>query len=111
MQIKSLKFLSIAFMLSLSACSLLQSEPPDETRNWSAQKLYAEHVNASGNENGQNKFQLLVVNKNIVVSVFAKNGLVHHAQACNAKKNANIKRKITRAWTVSRPTSAELPTS
>ena len=42
MQIKSLKFLLIAFMLSLSACSLLQSEPPDETRNWSAQKLYAE---------------------------------------------------------------------
>ena len=42
LQIKSLKFLLIAFMLSLSACSLLQSEPPDETRNWSAQKLYAE---------------------------------------------------------------------
>ena len=42
MQNKSLKFLLIAFILSLSACSLLQSEPEDETRNWSAQKLYAE---------------------------------------------------------------------
>jgi outer membrane protein assembly factor BamD len=42
MQKKSLKILLIAFMLSLSACSLLQTEPIDETRNWSAQKLYAE---------------------------------------------------------------------
>jgi outer membrane protein assembly factor BamD len=62
MQIKSLKFLSIAFMLSLSACSLLQSEPPDETRNWSAQKLYAEareELNAGGYEKSVKYFEKL----------------------------------------------------
>ena len=42
MQKKSLTVLLVAFMLSLSACSLLQTDPVDETRNWSAQKLYAE---------------------------------------------------------------------
>jgi outer membrane protein assembly factor BamD len=62
MQIKSLKFLLIAFMLSLSACSLLQSEPPDETRNWSAQKLYAEardELNAGGYEKSVKYFEKL----------------------------------------------------
>ncbi|RZA13065.1 MAG: outer membrane protein assembly factor BamD [Lysobacteraceae bacterium] len=62
MQIKSLKFLLIAFMLSLSACSLLQSEPPDETRNWSAQKLYAEardELNAGGYEKSIKYFEKL----------------------------------------------------
>ena len=62
MQIKSLKFLLIAFMLSLSACSLLQSEPPDETRNWSAQKLYAEareELNAGGYERSIKYFEKL----------------------------------------------------
>ena len=62
MQIKSLKFLSIAFMLSLSACSLLQSEPPDETRNWSAQKLYAEareELNAGGYDKSVKYFEKL----------------------------------------------------
>jgi outer membrane protein assembly factor BamD len=62
MQIKSLKFLLIAFMLSLSACSLLQSEPPDETRNWSAQKLYAEareEMNAGGYEKAVKYFEKL----------------------------------------------------
>jgi outer membrane protein assembly factor BamD len=62
MQIKSLKFLPIAFMLSLSACSLLQSEPPDETRNWSAQKLYAEareELNAGGYEKSVKYFEKL----------------------------------------------------
>jgi outer membrane protein assembly factor BamD len=62
MQIKSLKFLSIAFMLSLSACSLLQSEPPDETRNWSAQKLYSEareELNAGGYEKSVKYFEKL----------------------------------------------------
>ena len=62
MQIKSLKFLLIAFMLSLSACSLLQSEPPDETRNWSAQKLYAEardELNAGGYDKAVKYFEKL----------------------------------------------------
>jgi outer membrane protein assembly factor BamD len=62
MQKKSLKFLLIAFMLSLSACSLLQSEPPDETRNWSAQKLYAEareELNAGGYEKSIKYFEKL----------------------------------------------------
>src|ERR1700712_4577334 len=62
MQIKSLKFLSVAVMLSLSACSLLQSEPPDETRNWSAQKLYAEardELNAGGYEKSVKYFEKL----------------------------------------------------
>lgn len=42
MQIKFLKFAVIAFSLSLSACSLLQTETVDETKGWSASKLYAE---------------------------------------------------------------------
>ena len=31
-----------ALVLSLSACSILQSESPDETRGWSASRLYSE---------------------------------------------------------------------
>ena len=62
MQKKSLKILLIAFMLSLSACSLLQSDPIDETRNWSAQKLYAEareELNAGGYEKSIKYFEKL----------------------------------------------------
>src|SRR5262249_14155983 len=42
MPTKSLKFIIIAFTLSLFACSLLQMEPIDETKSWSASKLYSE---------------------------------------------------------------------
>ena len=62
MQKKSLKILLIAFMLSLSACSLLQTEPVDETRNWSAQKLYAEareELNGGGYEKSIKYFEKL----------------------------------------------------
>ncbi|MFL6719674.1 MAG: outer membrane protein assembly factor BamD, partial [Burkholderiaceae bacterium] len=62
MQKKSLKILLIAFMLSLSACSLLQIDPIDETRNWSAQKLYAEardELNAGGYEKSIKYFEKL----------------------------------------------------
>jgi len=62
MQKKSLKFLLIAFTLSLSACSLLQTEPIDETRNWSAQKLYGEardELNAGGYEKAVQYFEKL----------------------------------------------------
>lgn len=37
-----LKFILAAIALSLSACSILQSDSSDETRGWSANKLYAE---------------------------------------------------------------------
>jgi outer membrane protein assembly factor BamD len=48
---KYLLKLTIAFVLVLSGCSALQSEPADETRTWSASKLYAEAQDelASGN--------------------------------------------------------------
>ncbi len=62
MQKKSLKILLIAFMLSLSACSLLQTEPVDETRAWSAQKLYGEareELNAGGYEKSIKYFEKL----------------------------------------------------
>jgi outer membrane protein assembly factor BamD len=42
MQKNYFKFLFVAFLLSLSACSVLQSDPIDETKNWSAARLYAE---------------------------------------------------------------------
>ncbi|MDB5840951.1 MAG: outer membrane protein assembly factor BamD [Herminiimonas sp.] len=42
MQKNLLKFILIAFVLALSGCSVLQSEPVDETKNWPASKLYAE---------------------------------------------------------------------
>lgn len=42
MQKKSLKFATIILVMSLSACSLLQTETVDETKTWSASKLYAE---------------------------------------------------------------------
>jgi outer membrane protein assembly factor BamD len=46
-----LKFATIAFALSLSACSILQAPAVDETKNWTAPKLYAEARDelASGN--------------------------------------------------------------
>jgi outer membrane protein assembly factor BamD len=42
MQKNLLKILVLATVFSLSACGVLQNEPPDETRDWSAAKLYAE---------------------------------------------------------------------
>ncbi|MGI4849210.1 MAG: outer membrane protein assembly factor BamD [Janthinobacterium lividum] len=42
MQKNSLKYLLAALVVSLSACGVLQSDPIDETKNWSAPKLYAE---------------------------------------------------------------------
>ncbi len=42
MQNRLFKISAFAFVLSLSACGVLQDEPPDETRTWSAAKLYAE---------------------------------------------------------------------
>lgn len=42
MQIKFLKPIALAFALSLSACGVFQNETSDETRTWSAAKLYAE---------------------------------------------------------------------
>lgn len=42
MQKYSLKFLLVGFVLMLSACGVLTSEPIDETKTWSAPKLYAE---------------------------------------------------------------------
>lgn len=51
MQKKSLKFAAVAVVLSLSACGMLNTEKLDETRSWSASKLYAEAREAltSGN--------------------------------------------------------------
>lgn len=37
-----LKITLVTLVLSLSACSILQSESPDETKDWSAAKLYRE---------------------------------------------------------------------
>jgi len=42
MQKHSKKFAAMALALSLSACSLLQVEQVDETKGWSASKLYSE---------------------------------------------------------------------
>jgi outer membrane protein assembly factor BamD len=42
MQKISLKFATVAFVLSLSACGMLNPEKLDETRSWSASRLYAE---------------------------------------------------------------------
>jgi outer membrane protein assembly factor BamD len=59
---QSLKLLLSAFVLSLSACSLLQTEPIDETRNWSAAKLYTEardELNAGGYEKSVQYFEKL----------------------------------------------------
>jgi outer membrane protein assembly factor BamD len=42
MQKKSLKFATVILALWLSGCSILQTETVDETRTWSASKLYAE---------------------------------------------------------------------
>lgn len=42
MRIHFLKITLAAIVLSLSACSILQSDTVDETRGWSANKLYAE---------------------------------------------------------------------
>jgi outer membrane protein assembly factor BamD len=42
MQKKSLKLAALAFALSLSACGILGSDPVDETKTWSASRLYAE---------------------------------------------------------------------
>ncbi|MDB5763450.1 MAG: outer membrane protein assembly factor BamD [Herminiimonas sp.] len=42
MQKNLLKFTILAFVLSLSACGIFQSEPIDETKTWSANRLYAE---------------------------------------------------------------------
>lgn len=42
MQKKSLNFATLILVMSLSACSLLQTETVDETKTWSASKLYAE---------------------------------------------------------------------
>lgn len=42
MQNRLLKISAFAFALSLSACGVFPDEPPDETRTWSAAKLYAE---------------------------------------------------------------------
>jgi outer membrane protein assembly factor BamD len=42
MQKKLVNLLAIAFALSLSACGTFKNEPADETRGWSAAKLYAE---------------------------------------------------------------------
>lgn len=51
MQKFSVKFLAIVFAMTLSACGVLQNETADETRDWSAAKLYAEARSelASGN--------------------------------------------------------------
>jgi outer membrane protein assembly factor BamD len=42
MQKNSLRCILAALALALSACSVLQSEPPDETKGWSAARLYSE---------------------------------------------------------------------
>jgi outer membrane protein assembly factor BamD len=42
MQKTLLKIVALAIALSLSACSIFQGEPIDETKSWSASKLYAE---------------------------------------------------------------------
>jgi outer membrane protein assembly factor BamD len=42
MQIKLFKFSVLALVLSFSACGVFQNETADETRTWSAAKLYAE---------------------------------------------------------------------
>jgi outer membrane protein assembly factor BamD len=42
MQTKFLKFAVIAVTFSLSACSLLQTETVDETKGWTASRLYSE---------------------------------------------------------------------
>ena len=42
MQKKLLNLLAVVLALSLSACGVFQAEPPDETANWSAARLYAE---------------------------------------------------------------------
>lgn len=58
----SLKTLLIALMLSLSACSLLQMDPIDETRGWSAAKLYSEakdELNAGGYDKAIQYFEKL----------------------------------------------------
>jgi outer membrane protein assembly factor BamD len=58
----SFKALLIAFMLSLSACSLLQMDPIDETRDWSAAKLYSEakdELNAGGYDKSIQYFEKL----------------------------------------------------
>jgi outer membrane protein assembly factor BamD len=56
------KALLIAFILCLSACSLLQTEPIDETRGWSAAKLYSEakdELNAGGYDKSIQYFEKL----------------------------------------------------
>jgi len=42
MQKKSLKFATVVLALLLSACGILQTDKVDETKTWSAAKLYAE---------------------------------------------------------------------
>jgi outer membrane protein assembly factor BamD len=58
----SIKALLIASTLSLSACSLLQMDPIDETRDWSAAKLYTEakdELNAGGYDKSIQYFEKL----------------------------------------------------
>jgi outer membrane protein assembly factor BamD len=61
MQKKSLKFAVLALVFSLSACSLLP-EKTDETKNWSAAKLYSEardELNAGNFEQSIKYFERL----------------------------------------------------
>ncbi|MDB5796967.1 MAG: outer membrane protein assembly factor BamD [Paucimonas sp.] len=59
MRIHFLKFTLAALALSLSACSILQSESPDETRGWSAAKLYSEARGELAALNYEKSLQLL----------------------------------------------------
>src|ERR1700741_636690 len=61
MQIKSLKFLGLILVLVLSACSST-GDKNDETRTWSAAKLYAEakdELNNGGYEKAVQYFEKL----------------------------------------------------